>query len=179
VVNDFATPQATQQGDHLLQECAALGFGDVLGQHLRFAGLAQHHDQQQPPAAEPVQIGELAGQPSRVAPRHDQVRAEFQTLGACGSVGQSDEWIEGAVEHQLGQPDRIEPQPFEVINQLGEVVERQVCLASTREPEPDLHSHTSAAPLWQDVDGDLVERPPLRHTVKAASAEDQPWTMLT
>ena len=143
VVDDFATPQATQQGEHLLQERAALGFVDVLRQHLRCVGLAQDHDQQQPPAAEPVQIGEFTGQPHRVAPRHDQVRAEFQTLGACRGVGQPDEGIEGAIEHQLGQPERIEPQPFEVIDQPREVVERQVCLASTRESEPDLHGHTS------------------------------------
>jgi hypothetical protein len=77
MVDDFATPQAPQQGDHLLQERAALGFVDVLGHHLRCVGLAQDHDQQQPPAAEPVQIGERTGQPNRVAPRHDQVGAEF------------------------------------------------------------------------------------------------------
>ena len=88
-----------------------------------------------------------AGKPNRVAPGYNQVRAEFQTLSSGGGVGQSDEWIEGAVEHQLGQPDRIEPQPFEVINQLGEVVERQVRLASTREPEANLHGHPSVAPL--------------------------------
>ena len=159
VVDDVAAPQTPQQGEYLLQERAALGFGDMLGHHLRCIGLAQDHDQQQPPAAEPVQIGERTSQPHRVTPWHDHVRAEFQTFSSRGGVGQSDEGIEGAVEHQLGQPDRIEPQPFEVVHQLGEVVKRQVRLASTREPETDLHGHPSVAPLWQDVD-DGVECPP-------------------
>jgi hypothetical protein len=194
-------PQAPQQGEHLLQERAALDFGDVLGHHLRSVGLAQDHDQQQPPAAEPVEIGERPGQPHRVTPGHDHVGAEFQPCGAGGGVAQADEGIEGAVEHPLGQPERIEPQPFKVIHEPGEVVERQVRLASTREPEADLHGHPSVAALWQDVDGGIIEGPPranrwtaamprlvtrlwsshglpLRHTVNVASTADQPRMMV-
>ena len=40
VIDNLATPQAPQQGEHLLQERAAFGFADVLGQQLRGGGLA-------------------------------------------------------------------------------------------------------------------------------------------
>jgi hypothetical protein len=172
VVDGVASPQAPQQGEHLLQERAAFGFGDVLGHHFRGVGLAQHHDQQQAPAAEPVQIGERPGQPHRVAPRHDHVGAELQPCGAGSGVGQADEGIEGAVKHPLGQPEGIEPQPFEVVNQLGEVVERQVRLASTREPEPNLHGHPSLPPLGQNVDDGIGERPP--HASRRTEARPRP-----
>jgi hypothetical protein len=109
VVDDVATPQAPQQGEYLLQEGTAFGLGDVLGQQLRGGRLAQDHDEQQPPPAEPIQIGECTGQAHRVAPRHDQVGPEFQPRGAGGGVGQGDEGIKGAVEHQLGEPEGIEP----------------------------------------------------------------------
>ena len=118
----------------------------MLGQQLRGGGLAQDHDEQQPSAAEPIQVREFTRQPHRVAPRHAQVGTEFQTCRARGSVRQADEGIKGAVEHMLGEPERIEPQPFEVIHQLREGVERQVCLASTRKSEPDLHSPSSLVP---------------------------------
>src|SRR5215831_10900015 len=40
VIDDLTTPQASQQGERLLQERAAFGFVDALGQQLRGGGLA-------------------------------------------------------------------------------------------------------------------------------------------
>ncbi len=120
----------------------------MLSQQLHGGGLAQDHDEQQPPAAESIQVGEFPRQPHRVAPRHDQVGPEFQPRGACSGVRQADKGIEEAVEHMLGEPERIEPQPFEVIHQLWEGIECQVRLASTRKPEPDFHGPPSTASLW-------------------------------
>ena len=115
----------------LVEPAGAVAGREALGEPLGRLVEPGDERQQQPPARQPVELGELAGQHVRVAAGRHEVGAELQPRHACGGERQTDERVEAAALERLGQPHRVEAEPVEVVEDRPEPFERGVRRSAT------------------------------------------------
>ena len=77
------------------------------------------------PADSTSSAGQLLGQPHQVAPGQEHGGAQLEPGVVGGGEGQPDQGVEGRGGQDLGQPDRVEPQLVEVVDQPAEARRRR------------------------------------------------------
>ena len=70
--------------------------------------------------------------------------AELQARHPGRAVAETDERVEGGTEEGLRQPDRVEPEPIEIVHHGSQVIDRQRRPAAHRYADAHLHGHRFA-----------------------------------
>ena len=94
-------------------------------EHLLLHGVdhAEAERRQRPPAAEPIERGPRLGQQHRItAGKHLHAGAELELLRAAGCERQAHHRLGRRGCGALGQPQRVEPQPLQPVDEHTEVV---------------------------------------------------------
>ena len=138
MVDRRAAPPLAEQGNDVVDETAPLGIADSARSPL--AGLIEprHQADQQTAAAQSIELGKLLGEQHRVASDRDQVRSELQPLRAARCESESDEGVDRRAHRYVGQPDGVEAERFQGVDEFGQHV-AVPHLDSWRYSEPDLH----------------------------------------
>ena len=106
---------------------------------------ARHERDQQATTGQPIERGELLGHPEDVATGKQHRRAQFEPRVVGCSKGQCGQRVERRGGQDLGQPDRVEPQLIEVIDQSGQP--RRIAVEGAHaDPDADLHPPSKAGP---------------------------------
>ena len=127
----------------------------------------EHRRDEQPATGEAVELGERPGEPDDVAPGRIRWVPSFSRCDPRRGKGQADERVERRAEEGLRQPDRVEAEPVEVVDDLAELVDR----AATVPPpdgDPDAHLHAPASQRRP-----LARRPPAEVATRRSAAHDR------
>ena len=138
VVDVVLGPQPAQEGEQLVELPAPVAGPHPHGVELGGATQPEDEGDQEPASRQPVEGGELLGQPHGVAPRQDHGRADLEARGVARRVGHGRQGVVAGDGEDVGPPQRVEPVRLEVVHDLGELVARHDRRPGA-DPDADLH----------------------------------------
>ena len=107
-------------------------------------GRAQAEDGEYAPRRQCGQRRQLLGNQHGMAPwQHHHRRSDFESARAGQGVRHADERVDGLGVHQLGEPQRVDPQPLELVDEFRQLVGTGVC--AKPDAETDLHRRSTAS----------------------------------
>ena len=141
VVDGVLGPEAAHQRQRLVEDLRPLATLDPERLLLAGVGDPQPEGRQQPAAGQPVEARELLRHQHRVAAgEHHHAHPELQLRRAAGGERQRDDGVGRRPRDALAHPQRVEPEPLEVVDERAErVVPVRVGPCPQPHPDADLH----------------------------------------
>ena len=140
VVDRVLRPEPAHQRERFVEPRGAVLAGDAERLLLGRVHDPQAEPGEEPPAGEHVEARELLGEQRGVAAGQDlHAGSELELPGPAGGDREPDDRIGRVAAHPLREPQRVEPQRFERVDQLIEPVGLQPALRAEPVPDPNLH----------------------------------------